>query len=81
MGSRSKRAPTSIPTTMPFEFRTGDAARLMEADLSIHHSTVQPRKLVKNNGTIEGCCAVASVRVPSFDPRPVENWLHNFPDR
>jgi hypothetical protein len=46
----------------------GDAARLMEADLSIHHSTVQPRKLVKNNGTIEGCCAVASVRVPSFDP-------------
>ena len=46
----------------------GDAARLSEADLSIHHSTVQPRKLVKNNGTIEGCCAVASVRVPSFDP-------------
>ena len=46
----------------------GDGARLMEADLSIHHGTVQPRKLVKNNGTIESCCAVESVRVPSFDP-------------
>jgi hypothetical protein len=46
----------------------GDGARLMEADLSIHHSTVQPRKLVKNNGTIESCCVVESVRVPTYDP-------------
>ncbi|HKY08067.1 MAG TPA: hypothetical protein VJQ55_07500 [Candidatus Binatia bacterium] len=45
-----------------------DGARLMEADLSIHHSTLKPRKLVKNDGTIESCCAVESVRVPSFDP-------------
>jgi hypothetical protein len=46
----------------------GDSARLMEADLSIHRGTVQPRKLVKNNGSIESCCVVESVRVPSFDP-------------
>jgi hypothetical protein len=46
----------------------GDGARLMEADLSIHHSTAKPRKLVRNNGTIENCCVVESVRVPSFDP-------------
>ena len=46
----------------------GDGARLMEADLSIHHSTEKPRKLVKNNGTIESCCVVESVRVPSYDP-------------
>ena len=46
----------------------GDGARLMQSDLSIHHSTVKPRKLVKNNGTIESCCVVSSVRVPSYDP-------------
>ena len=46
----------------------GDGARLMEADLSIHHSTVQPRKLVKNDGTIESCCIAESVRVPTLDP-------------
>jgi hypothetical protein len=46
----------------------GDNARLMQADLSIHHSTIQPRKLLKNNGTIESCCVVESVRVPTLDP-------------
>ena len=33
----------------------GDGARLMEADLSNHHGTVQPRKLAEINGTIESC--------------------------
>src|SRR4030095_1927143 len=36
----------------PFIITRGDGARLMELDLSIHHSTVKPRKLLKNDGTI-----------------------------
>jgi len=30
----------------------GEGARLMEMDLSVHHSTVKPQKLLKNDGTI-----------------------------
>jgi pimeloyl-ACP methyl ester carboxylesterase len=30
----------------------GEGARLMELDPSVHHSTVKPRKLLKNDGTI-----------------------------
>lgn len=36
----------------PFIIPRGDGARLMELDLSIHHSTVKPQKLLKNDGTI-----------------------------
>lgn len=46
----------------------GDEARLMQADLSIHHGTVKPRALLKNDGNIENCCVVESVRVPTLDP-------------
>ena len=52
----------------------GDEARLMQADLSIHHSTVQPRALLKNDGTIENCCVVESVRVPTLDPEANEEF-------
>ena len=37
----------------PFIVPLADNARLAQIDLSIHHSTLQPRKLVKNDGTIE----------------------------
>jgi enterochelin esterase-like enzyme len=30
----------------------GEGARLMEMDLSVHHSTVKPQRLLKNDGTI-----------------------------
>ena len=30
----------------------GGGARLMELDLSIHHSTIKPQKLLKNDGSI-----------------------------
>jgi len=43
-------------------------ARLMQLDLSIHHSTAEPRKLLKNNGDIEDCCVVESVRPVSLSP-------------
>ena len=48
----------------PFIIRRGDNARLYELDLSIHHKTASPRKLLKNDGTIESCCQVVNVRVP-----------------
>ena len=48
----------------PFIVPRGDNARLSELDLSIHHATVSPRKLLKNDGTIEDCCIVESVRLP-----------------
>ena len=35
-----------------FLIKRGDGARLMELDLSIHHGTLKPQKLLKNDGTI-----------------------------
>ncbi len=51
----------------PFVVPLGDNARLMNGDVSIHHATEQPRKLVKNDGTIEDGARVESVRVPGLD--------------
>ena len=41
-----------------------EGARLMELDMSIHHSTVKPQKLLKNDGTIV-TQIVESVRKPT----------------
>ena len=35
-----------------FPIIRGELARLMEIDPSVHHSTVRPQKLIKNDGTI-----------------------------
>lgn len=40
-------------------------ARLMELDLSVHAGTEKPRKLLKNDGTIEAGKPVMSVRQPN----------------
>jgi len=45
-----------------------DDYRLMRLDLGIDHSTAKPRKLIKNDGTIEDCCLVESVRPVSSSP-------------
>jgi pimeloyl-ACP methyl ester carboxylesterase len=42
----------------------GEGARLMELDMSIHHSTVKPERLLKNDGTIV-TQIVESVRKPT----------------
>jgi hypothetical protein len=42
----------------------GDGARLMQLDPSIHHSTISPQKLLKNDGTIV-TQIVESVRLPN----------------
>ncbi|NCF51565.1 hypothetical protein GWP57_08145 [Gammaproteobacteria bacterium] len=45
-----------------------DISRLMRLDRSIDGSTVKPHKLIKNDGTIEDCCPVPSVRPIDIDP-------------
>ena len=52
----------------PFVVPLADNARLSQIDLSIHHSTLLPRKLVKNDGTVEARFPVASVRPQSLSP-------------
>jgi hypothetical protein len=47
----------------PFIVPRGDAAKLFQLDLSILHSTAVPRRLLKNDGTIDDCCVIESVRV------------------
>ena len=47
-----------------FVIQRGDNARLYELDTSIHHTTASPRKLLKNDGTVQDCCVVVNVRVP-----------------
>jgi len=51
----------------PFIVPLADNARLMQTDLSIHHGTLAPRKLVKNDGSIEARFPVVSVRPVSTD--------------
>ena len=45
-----------------------DGGRLAQIDMTIEHSTVKPRKLLKNDGTIDDKNIVESVRVPSLTP-------------
>jgi hypothetical protein len=51
----------------PFIVPMADNARMADIDVSIHHSTVQPRKLVKNDGTVD-TRIVESVRVANLTP-------------
>lgn len=58
----------------PFFVPLGDNARLGQIDLSIHHSTVANRKLVKNDGSIDASHPVVSVRVQSLSPGDEEGF-------
>jgi hypothetical protein len=51
----------------PFIVPFADNARLMNGDLGIHAGTEQPRKLVRNDGTIEDGKPVESVRTAGLD--------------
>lgn len=51
----------------PFIVPHGDAAKLFQLDLSILRSTAAARKLLKNDGTIDACCVLHSVRVAAPD--------------
>jgi hypothetical protein len=52
----------------PFIVPMADNARMADIDVTIHHSTVEPRKLVRNDGTIEDRFPVTSVRVANLEP-------------
>ena len=51
----------------------GDGARLAQLDLSIHHSSAKPQKLLKNDGSMV-TQIVESVRVPSLTPEMNEGF-------
>jgi hypothetical protein len=46
----------------PFIVPHGDAAKLFQLDLSILDSSSAPRRLLKNDGGIDDCCVLDSVR-------------------
>ena len=56
------------PDDGPFVIPMSDNARLMRLDPTIDHATQKPRKLIRNDGTIEDCCVVESVRPVSSSP-------------
>ncbi len=60
------------PDDAPFVVPGADDYRLMRIDLGIDHSTEKPRKLLKNDNTIEDCCVVESVRPVSSSPEMQE---------
>jgi len=51
----------------------GDGARLAQLDMSVHHSTVKPQKLVKNDGSVV-TQIVESARVPSLTPKVTQEF-------
>ena len=60
---RMKQGEGVFPDDDVFLVVRGDEARLMELDVRIHHSTVEPRKLLNNDGTVV-TQIVESVRQP-----------------
>ncbi len=56
------------PDDDAFVIPMSDNSRLMRLDPSIDHATLKPRKLIKNDGSIEDCCVVTSVRPVSSSP-------------
>jgi hypothetical protein len=61
-------------TDGPFVVPLADNARLSQIDLSIHHGTLAPRKLVKNDGTVDASHPVESVRTQSLSPGDEEGF-------
>ncbi len=50
------------PDDDAFIVPTGAGTRLANHDASIDHSSIKPQRLLRNDGTIEHCCVVESVR-------------------
>ena len=63
---RMKSGQDAYPDDDAFLVVRGEGARLMELDMSIHHSTARPEKLLKNDGSIV-TQVVESVRRPVPD--------------
>lgn len=50
--ARMKDGEHPYPDDDAFMVSRGTGARLMQLDLTVHHSTARPRKLLKNDGTV-----------------------------
>jgi hypothetical protein len=61
---RLREGKGAYPDNDVFLVVRGEGARLMDLDLSVHHATLKPRKLLKNDGTIS-TQIVESVRRPT----------------
>jgi hypothetical protein len=62
------------PDDDAFVIPRGDGTRLMRLDLSIDSSSLIPRKFLKNDGSIEDCCIVKSVRPADLTPETNESF-------
>jgi len=62
------------PDDDAFTIPRGDGGRLLRLDPSIDHSTLIPRKIIRNDGSIEDCCVVESVRPVSSSPQENEGF-------
>lgn len=56
------------PDDDAFIIPRADASRLFSMDLSIDNGSLKPSRLIRNNGTIEDCCIVNSVRTAGQSP-------------
>jgi hypothetical protein len=50
--SRMRAGQYAYPDDDAFIVPRGNGGRLMQLDLSVHHATAKPRKLIKNDGTV-----------------------------
>jgi hypothetical protein len=62
------------PDDDAFVIPMSDNSRLMRLDPTIDHATARPRKLIRNDGTIEDCCIVESVRPVSSSREENESF-------
>jgi len=58
----------------PFIIPLASGARIMQADLSIHAATNEPRNLLRNDGSVVSDAVVESVRVPTLRPGHPESF-------
>ena len=70
-----KAGKDAYPDNDAFLIVRGVGARMLEMDMSVHHSTLKPQKLLKNDGTVVRQI-VESVRVPNLRMRE-ENATFN----
>lgn len=62
------------PDDDAFVIPMSDNSRLMRLDPTIDHATLKPRKLIRNDGSIEDCCIVESVRPVSSSREENESF-------
>lgn len=72
--ARLAEAEANGQSDAPFIVPMGDDARILNGDISIHHATEKPRKLLKDDGTTVDGAPVESVRVPGLDAEDARSF-------